>query len=118
MSEVNIVLVDDLASLENYYNRLSTLKEEVRTRGQKLMALADEVSSKAITMASITSAQNNNWQDPQYETLKDAVTPCVQALKSNAAMMKETTATIETTLAQVDFSLNYLRAQIEKIKNI
>ena len=118
MPDVSQVVVLDIESLKDYHRRLSELKEQVRTKGQLLRSLADKLSSKATSMASITSAQGSNWQDPQYETLKDAISPCVQALKTNAAMMSETTATIESTLAQVDASLAYLQAQIAKIESV
>lgn len=110
------VVVLDIESLKEYHQRLSALKAEVSTKGQKLNSLADQLTQKATSMASITSAQGSNWQDPQYETLKEAITPCVQALRTNADMMKETTSTIERTLSQVDSSLAYLAAQITKIE--
>ncbi len=118
MSEISTVVVLDIDSLKEYHQNLSELKEQVHTKGQRLRSLSAKLSSKAIAMASITSAQGSNWQDPQYEMLKDSISPCVQALKTNAAMMSETTATIESTLTQVDSCLAYLQAQIEKIENI
>lgn len=118
MGGTTTVVVYDLDSLKEYHRRLLILKEEVRTRGQQLRTLAEKLSGKASSMANITTAQGSNWQDPQYIILKDAISPCVHALKANAAMMSETTATIESTLAQVDASLAYLQMQISKIENV
>lgn len=112
------VVVLDIESLKDYHQRLSALKEEVRNKGQKLNTLAEQLTEKAASMSNITSAQGSNWQDPQYESLKAAISPCVIALRENAAMMKDTTSTIERTLAQVDSSLAYLAAQIAKIESV
>ena len=118
MPDINIVIVDALGSLQNYYNRLSVLKEEVRVRGRILKSLSSNVKKTALTMGRITSAQGNNWQDPQYDKLEDAVSRCVDCVKCEADSLDEAAAVIENTITQIDASLSYLNAQIQKIKNI
>lgn len=118
MSETRTIIVYDLDSIKAYYNRLTMLKDQVKQGGQHLSGLSETLLNKASHMNRITNAQGENWRDPQYAKLKDAVIPCTEAIYANAQMMKETTRTIDETITQIEATLMYLAGQIAKLESI
>ncbi|MDR0838409.1 MAG: hypothetical protein LBN99_02055 [Oscillospiraceae bacterium] len=65
------VSVQDVGSLESFGSRLIGFKEEIE-------ALANAI-------VSATESQNGNWNDPQYESLRDSIAQFSSAVKHVAA---------------------------------
>lgn len=112
------VVVHSVDSLSSYCQRLSTLKSELESTASKLVALSDELQQKATIMGSATDSQGSNWQDPQYEKLKSEITPCITAVNSTSASVKETAATIKSQMTQVEGSISYIQSLVRKLNDI
>lgn len=112
------VVVRDVNQLTSYCRQLATLKRELETNATKLVALSEELKTKASQMNSSTTAQGSNWQDPQYEKLKSQITPCVTAVNATSTSVKDTAATIKTQMVQVQGSIDYMQKLISKLNDI
>lgn len=112
------VVVRDINGLDGYCRRLISLKSELETNAEKLVGLAEELNTKASAMSSATDSQGENWQDPQYEKLKEEITPCVTSINATSVSVKETAATIKKQMAQVQVSIAYLQKLLVNLKEI
>lgn len=112
------VSVNDIDELANYCSQLDSLKRELEENATKLVALSEELTTKATAMGSSTEQQGNNWQDPQYETLRSQITPCITAVNATSAVVRETSLTIKTQMAQVQESIDYIQQLIRKLNDI
>ncbi len=112
------VVVRDVNELTGYCRQLASLKRELEEQATKLVALSEELKTKAAAMSSTTENQGNNWQDPQYEKLKTQITPCVTAVNATSTSVKETASTIKTQMAQVQGSIEYIQKLIRKLTDI
>ena len=111
------VIVHDVDALQGYCRKLAELKQEVLDGSRDLNELSNQLKVKSEDMHNITEHQANNWRDPQYDTMKNAVTPCMVALSINANTMNETAAYINEQMGRVEESLDYLRSLIRKLKS-
>lgn len=112
------VVVRDVGELTSYCRQLASLKRELEENATKLVALSEELKTKASAMNSSTASQGSNWQDPQYEKLKGQITPCVTAVNATSTSVKETASTIKTQMAQVQGSIDYIQKLIRKLNDI
>lgn len=111
------VVVHDIDSLQSYCKRLGDLRIQIMSDCQELKNLSEELRTKSSTMHSLTEAQANNWRDPQYEVMKDAVTQSMTALSINANSMNETSSIIVKQMETVDSSIGYIRGLIRKLRS-
>lgn len=112
------VVVRDVGELTSYCRQLASLKRELEENATKLVALSEELKTKASAMNSTTESQGSNWQDPQYEKLKSQITPCVTAVNATSTSVKETASTIKTQMTQVQGSIDYIQKLIRKLNDI
>ena len=112
------VVVRDVGELTSYCRQLASLKRELEENATKLVALSEELKTKASAMNSTTESQGSNWQDPQYEKLKSQITPCVIAVNATSTSVKETASTIKTQMIQVQGSIDYIQKLIRKLNDI
>ena len=85
---MNQVIVHDVEELESFGEFMQSKREELETLYGEL------------NMATLN--QKNNWQDPQYEYLRENV--------------EAYCATCETQLEELDKSIVYIRALVNKLK--
>ena len=86
----NSVVVHDVDMLEGF--------------GEFLQSKRDELETLFDTLNTETVQQETNWQDPQYEYLKDQVENYCAACK--------------TQLDELDDSIRYINALVTKLKNL
>lgn len=85
---MNRVIVHDIDSLESYMEVLRSKKEEL----EQLFG----------TLEAETGRQGSNWQDPQYEYLKERMENCCSSCR--------------TQLDGLDESIRYIGALIAKLR--
>lgn len=112
------VVVQDVNELSGYCRQLAGLKEELEASAGKLTSLAEEIEETAGMMKAATESQGSNWQDPQYERLREDVDPVVDVVRSTADSMKDTASVIRAKMAEVDDSVLYIESLVAKLSSI
>lgn len=84
------VVVHDIVSLESFMGVLRSKR--------------DELESLYMTLSQETASQGSNWQDPQYDCLKDMVDGYCQACR--------------TQLAGLDGSIAYIGGLVAKLREL
>ena len=85
----NAVVVHDVDKLEVF--------------GGVLQGKRDELESLYVSLSAETSQQEPNWQDPQYEYLKEQVTSYCETCKGQ--------------LEQLDDSISYISSLVVKLRD-
>ena len=112
----NRVVVHDIGQLETYCATLTRKKEEMERHATDLTNFANSLQQTASETSTATNAQSSNWQDPQYDKLKDELTPVISGMNSTAESMKETAGAIKAQMQQVEESIGYIKTLIAKLK--
>lgn len=84
---VNSVVVHDIQSLREFNFLLCEKKDEIKALYETLLAACDR--------------QASNWQDPQYEVLKEHLSGYVAASRQQLVQLEESIDYIATLIARL-----------------
>ncbi len=111
-----VVVVHSIDELEGYCNALISLKAEIEDKSHQLKQLSENLQSTAGNICSATDRQGNNWQDPQYNTLRERLEPVVGAINKTADDAEETARIVKKHSAEIDDSISYIKRLISHLR--
>jgi uncharacterized protein Yka (UPF0111/DUF47 family) len=112
------VQVHDVSELRSYGQQLAGLREELLSAASQLARLADDMNNAAGSMKSATEGQGSNWSDPQYESLKGDVIPVAESVDSTAQSMTDTASLINAKMEDVQDSIDYISVLVAKLEDV
>ena len=111
-----VVVVHSVEELEGYCHALISLKAEIEDKSHQLKQLSEKLQDAAGNICSATDQQGNNWQDPQYYTLRERLEPVVGAINKTSEDAEATARIVKKQSADIDDSINYIKRLISHLR--
>ena len=112
------VIVQDVYALASYADNIKKLKSDLELNSSTLLKMFELVSANIATLTALTNTQKKNWMDPQFDALQMRVEQCINAVNSTSLLLKETSLTLNTQLAEMEKSILYVNELVSKLKEI
>lgn len=112
------VIVQDVSALASYAGNIKKLKLDLELNSSDLYKMFELVRANINTLTALTNTQKKNWMDPQFDALQMRVEQCINAVNSTSLLLKETSMTVNTQLAEIEQSILYVNELVSKLKEI
>ena len=112
------VIVQDVYALANYADNIKKIKSDLELNSSDLFKMFELVSANLATLTALTNTQKKNWMDPQFDALQMRIEQCINAVNSTGLLVKETSLTLNTQLAEIEKSILYVNKLVSKLKEI
>lgn len=112
------VIVQDVYTLASYADNIKKLKSDLELNSSNLLKMFELVTSNIATLMALSNTQKKNWMDPQFDALQMRIAQCINAVNSTSLLLKETSLTLNTQLAEIEKSILYINKLVSRLKEI
>ena len=112
------VIVQDVSALASYAGNIEKIKSDLELYSSDLFKMFELVRANIATLAALTNTQKKNWMDPQFDALQMRIEQCINGVNSTSLLLKETSLTVNTQLAEIEQSILYVNELVSKLKEI